>query len=356
MNELELPLDEALEAAKDIGVDYVWFTELRDRPQVAEMTDAEVDKLAEKIAAHGLEQMLISAGSPFKFTHLTDLDADGLPEHPEFRKDFDDLVRSMEIASRLGVDAVSVYSFAWPGEYTADKPTWPMRWLTRGGVIADVDMDKLVRAFSLVAEQAEKHDVDAVVSMMPWNYTNTTANFRLVIERVGSGRLKVMWGPADNYNCGEWDVATAGFDNVRPFLHSLHVKDLHVNDGLRLDFEYRPLGEGDVDYPAVLRSLLGPRQRSHTVGGDPLPSAERLGRGGHANQLRPPQSAGGAGPGEGLTGPESLPPPGDVRKGASSGTSALIRSGRPRLQAAPPAAGPAPPPRPSRGERGLRPC
>ena len=159
------------------------------------MTDAEVDKVAEKIAAHGLEQMLISAGSPFKFTHLTDLDADGLPGHPEFRKDFDDLVRSMEIASRLGVDAVSVYSFAWPGEYTADKPTWPMRWLTRGGVIADVDMDKLVRAFSLVAEQAEKYDVDAVVSMMPWNYTNTTANFRLGHRARGLRQAKGHVGP-----------------------------------------------------------------------------------------------------------------------------------------------------------------
>ena len=35
-----------------------------------------------------------------------------------------------------------------------------MRWLTRGGVIADVDMQKLVKAFSLVAEQAERYDVD----------------------------------------------------------------------------------------------------------------------------------------------------------------------------------------------------
>jgi len=255
MNELQLPLDEALETAKDIGVEYVWFTSLQDRPPVAELTDAEVDEVGEKVAAHGLKLMLISADSPFKFIHLTDLDADSLADHPEFRKDFDDLVRSMEIASRLGVGAVAAYSFAWPGEYTAGKPTWPMRWLTRGGVVADVDMEKLVRAFSLVVEQAEKHDVDVVVSMMPWNYTNTTTNFRLVAERVDSSRLKVMWGPADNYNCGEWDVATTGFNNVRPFLHSLHIKDLHVNDGLHLDFEYRPLGEGDVDFPTVLGNL-----------------------------------------------------------------------------------------------------
>jgi sugar phosphate isomerase/epimerase len=64
-----------------------------------------------------------------------------------------------------------------------------------------------------------------------------------------------MWGPADNWNSGEWDVVTAGFQNVRPFLHGLHLKDLHVSDGARLEFEYRPLGEGDVDYVTILRKL-----------------------------------------------------------------------------------------------------
>ena len=72
-----------------------------------------------------------------------------------------------------------------------------------------------------------------------------------------------MWGPADNINCGEWDTAVAGFQNVRPYLHGVHVKDLHVNDGLRLDFEYRPFGEGDVDYLTVLRNLR--RHRSDAV-------------------------------------------------------------------------------------------
>ena len=135
LNELQMPLDEALETAKDIGVDYVWFLDLRDRPPVADLTDAEVDEIGNKVAECGLKHMLISAGSPLKLLHLTELDANSLSKHPGFRKDFDDLVRSMEIASRLGVDAVSVYSFAWPGEYSGDKPTWPMRWMTRGGII-----------------------------------------------------------------------------------------------------------------------------------------------------------------------------------------------------------------------------
>jgi sugar phosphate isomerase/epimerase len=64
-----------------------------------------------------------------------------------------------------------------------------------------------------------------------------------------------MWGPADNINCGEWDVATTGFHNIRPYLHGLHLKDLHIIDGQQLRFEYCPIGDGDVDYLTVLRQL-----------------------------------------------------------------------------------------------------
>ena len=253
--ELQLPFDEALATAKEIGVESVWFNRLKDEVDVARMSDAEADRMAERVERQGLEIFLLSAGSSFKHIHLTDLKKDKLTEHEGFRTHLAELERCMEIASRIGVGAVGSFTFAWPGEYKAGKPTWPMRWLTRGGYIARVDMEKLVEAFTLVAEAAEKHGVDVALSMMPWNYTNTTGNFRRVVEAVGSSRLKVMWGPADNFNSGEWDVATAGFNNIRPYLHGLHLKDLHVMDGLNLKFEYRALGDGDVDYPEILRRL-----------------------------------------------------------------------------------------------------
>jgi len=259
LNELRLPFDEALAAAKDIGAEYVWFDRLPGETPIAEMSDAEVDRMADRVAGHGLKLFLISAESPFKFLHLTDLALDSIPDHPVFQQDLAKLARSMQIAARLGVGAACSYGFAWPGEYTAGKPTWPMRWATRGGLIADVDMDKLIRAFTLVLEEAERLRVDLVLTMMPWNYTNTTGNFRRLAERLGSPRVKVMWGPADNLNCGEADVATAGFLNVRPYLHCLHLKDIHVVDGSRLSFEYRPLGEGDVDYRTLLGNLRDSR-------------------------------------------------------------------------------------------------
>ena len=64
-----------------------------------------------------------------------------------------------------------------------------------------------------------------------------------------------MGAGGQTLNCGERDVATSGFVNVRPYLHSLHLKDLHIIDGKRLDYQYRPVDEGDVDFLTVLRSL-----------------------------------------------------------------------------------------------------
>ena len=166
-----------------------------------------------------------------------------------------------------------------------------MRWLTRGGVIAEVDMEKLVTAFTLVAEAAERYQVDVALSMMPWNYTNTTGNFRSLVERWAPAALTVMWGPADCWNCGEWDVATAGFANIRPYLHGLHLKDLHVLDGRKLKFEYRPLGDGDVDLPHHSARHARPRLRRLPL---PRPThfrpPQRLPQRGHADQL--PQPAG----------------------------------------------------------------
>lgn len=255
LGELDLPFDESLAFVKEQGGEYVWFNQISGDKPLARMSDAEIDGVGERVARHGLKIFLLNAGNPFKQIHLTDLSSKHPLDFPAVKQELADLVRSMAIARRLQVEAVGCFTFAWPGEYSAGKPTWPMRYATRGGIIAEVDFDKLVRVFEEVVRQAEQQGVNVALSMMPWNYTNTTSNFRRLVERINSPRLRVMWGPADNWNSGEWDVATTGFQNIRPFLHGLHLKDLHVQDGPQLKFEYKPLGEGDVDYVRIFRQL-----------------------------------------------------------------------------------------------------
>ena len=120
--ELGLPFDEGLARAKEIGADSVWFTSIADEPPIAEMSDAEAGRMAARVAKHGLELHVIAAGAPFKQLHLADLDLDTMQDDPAFRKEFDDLVRSMQIAVHLGIKTVNTFTFAWPGEYGPASP------------------------------------------------------------------------------------------------------------------------------------------------------------------------------------------------------------------------------------------
>ena len=108
--ELDLPAEEALGTARGMGAEYVWFSRLKDMAPVAEWSDNEVDRIGRLVEQHRLKWLVVSADNPFKNVHLTDLPLEGLAEHPLFQRHLKVLVRSMQIAQRLGVGAV--YSHA----------------------------------------------------------------------------------------------------------------------------------------------------------------------------------------------------------------------------------------------------
>ena len=157
----------------------------------------------------------------------------------------------MEIAARVGAGAVICYSLSWPGEWTqsgswTQSPLFAMRWATHGGIISELTLDYLAEIFRYVCEQAEAHGklpryrwhqscillkmpaiplptgVDVVLSMRPFHYVSCARNFRALAERVGSPRLKVQWSPGDCCLSNEMDMA-AGFADLRPYLHGLHL-------------------------------------------------------------------------------------------------------------------------------------
>lgn len=115
LDEMKLPFDEGLATAKRIGAEYVWFSELPGETPIASMSDAQVDEMGERVARHGLKLFQICAANPFHYIRLADLEPETFQTDPNFRKDFDALVRSMQIARRLGVRAVLAYGLSWPG-------------------------------------------------------------------------------------------------------------------------------------------------------------------------------------------------------------------------------------------------
>tara|TARA_Y100000588_G_scaffold390868_1_gene497628 strand:- start:539 stop:1477 length:939 start_codon:yes stop_codon:yes gene_type:complete len=245
---------DALRLGRELGAPFAW-TDLDFA--LDGVGDGGLDAVGKLADEHGVK-LFVLGNDAFSRLYLTDIDLEKPLDNPQLRRDMDRLVEAMQAAAHLGVGAVIAHSFLWPGNWAS----WPMRWLTRGGVIAEVDLQKLVRIFTIVLEHTEKYDLDLVLGNLPWHYAASTANFRLLAERLGSPRVKFMWGPADNLTIGEFDSATAGFDNIRPYLHSLHMKDLHIRprdtDQIKRqnkDIDYRPLGEGDVDYPTILRIM-----------------------------------------------------------------------------------------------------
>ncbi len=255
LNETGLPFEQAAELAQELGAGYAEVAVKSD-----DLNDAHAARCRQVLDATGLQAHVVLLGpTPFKRIHIDQIELADLATNPEFVHDLDILRRGIAFAKIVGSPNVHVDGFAWPGEYQADgelvSPTWRQRYTTGGGEIPPAELDKLAKAFGIAADLAERQDIAIGTGMMPWNYTNTSGNFRRIMERVGSPRLKCKWGPADNYHSGELDTVTTGYQNLKPYLVSLHPKNVHVLDGPGLKFQYGPIESGDLDYAALFRTF-----------------------------------------------------------------------------------------------------
>ena len=235
LGELQQPFEQSLATARDLGAHYVWCGTHSNNRSLYELADDEIDQAAEQVAAHGLEFFLIDGAGLFKTVHLAELEPGKMLEHDQFKEHFTKLERAMEVSARSGDRCGRLQQLRLAGRvhrrqaHLADAPGQRAAASSPTG-----DMEKLVEAFSLFADIAEKYDVDIAFLMMQWNYGNTSRNFRRIVEAVGSRRFKALWCPADNYNCGEVDNATAGFEKPaplparRPRQGSPHHKRLHA--------------------------------------------------------------------------------------------------------------------------------
>ena len=95
LSELKLPFARELDAARDLGAEYVWFEGARPggdsgipggEPCIATMSDAEADAMGESVARRGLKLYQICAYRPFHNTRLVGLTPDKLLEDAAFRE------------------------------------------------------------------------------------------------------------------------------------------------------------------------------------------------------------------------------------------------------------------------------
>ena len=72
LGELQLPFEESLAAARDLGAQYVWCGAHSDNRALFELSDTEIDEAARLVDAHGLKFFFIdpSISSPANNTQL----------------------------------------------------------------------------------------------------------------------------------------------------------------------------------------------------------------------------------------------------------------------------------------------
>ncbi|MBQ42607.1 MAG: hypothetical protein CME15_09125, partial [Gemmatimonadetes bacterium] len=91
LGELQLPFEESLAAARDLGAQYVWCGAHSDNRALFELSDTEIDEAARLVDAHGLKFFFIDSGGMFKQVHLAELEKGRMLEHAQFKQHFDRL-------------------------------------------------------------------------------------------------------------------------------------------------------------------------------------------------------------------------------------------------------------------------
>ncbi len=258
-----LPFEEAVGIAQELGARFVEYSVPEDK-----LTDEHADYRKRILDDAGLHTHAVgcSPPNPFKKLHIDEVELAELGAYPEFKRDLDNIRRSMAFAKIVEAPQVQCSGFAWPGEFRTGKrpgPTWSKRYAAGGGFIPPAELEKIVQAFRWVADLADEHDIDVLLSVHPWEYVNTSRHYLEIVEQIDSTRFKAKWCPGDAILSGEFDTVTTGFENLKPYLTSLHLKDTRTIDGPSCKFEWCELGTGDPDYAALFRSFA--RDRTDVV-------------------------------------------------------------------------------------------
>jgi sugar phosphate isomerase/epimerase len=246
LNETALPFEEAVGLAQELGARYVEYS-------------VPPEELTEKHAAYckrilddaGLQTHVVGCTPPpFKILHIDEVEHAELPTHSEFVRDLDNLRRSMAFGKFVGAPQAQCSGFAWPGEFhkfERPSPTWSKRYAADGGIIPPAELEKIVEAFRIVADLADEHDIDVLLMVHPWEYVNTSRHYLEIVTPLDSPRFKAKWCPGDAMLSVESDTVTTGYENLRLYLTSLHLKDTRTIDGPSCKFEWCELGTGDPD-------------------------------------------------------------------------------------------------------------
>ncbi|MEJ7653931.1 MAG: sugar phosphate isomerase/epimerase [Chloroflexia bacterium] len=218
-DEIDPDLDLQLETLAEESIQHL---DLRGAwgKNVLDLTDEDLARVNEKLSAADVKVACI--GSPIGKIGVED----------EFAPHLERFKRAMHAADSLGAPYIRIFSFFIPeGEDPADH---------RGEV-----MDRM----GALLKEAEGSEVALLHENEKHIYGDVPSRCLDLHQQFDTPQFRAAWDPANYVQCGVRPY-TEGFDDLRPYIGYIHVKDSKLDTG-----EITPAGEGDGQWPETLASL-----------------------------------------------------------------------------------------------------
>lgn len=235
----KLSLDETLQLCQDAGYEAIELVFGEGRDPDVNMSDDEIRGVKAKCDAAGIEVGSSIAQYAERGSLLS-------PDSAEREQGKKSLVRSVEIANVLGVDAVLLH----PGQLTA-AGTYEEAWDVMLGILKDV------------APLAEEKGVSIGVENV-WNkFLLSSREMAQFVDAVGSKRVGTYLDTANMMAYGYPEHWIRGLGD--------RIVRVHFKDFARREHRFVNLMDGDTDWATIMKDLRAIGYEApviHEVGGD----------------------------------------------------------------------------------------
>ncbi len=219
-DEISPDLTEQLDTLSEESIRHLELRSVWNR-NVLDLTDDELKQVKTAISECGVG--VSSIGSPIGKVPIVE---DFAPHLERFR-------RALQAAKVMETRYVRVFSFFMPED---DDP--------------DIYRDEVLERMGALASEAE----DAGITLLHENekeiYGDTPSRCLDILTQVNSPALRAAWDAANFVQCGVDRPFTEGYEELRPFIEYVHVKDAMAGCG-----QVVPAGEGDGELSETILAL-----------------------------------------------------------------------------------------------------
>jgi sugar phosphate isomerase/epimerase len=271
-DEISDDFERTLVFAQELGIWDIEFKALWKEP-LDSASQERLGKARDLLDSYEMQVCVLEPGT-FKSLLLGDVPLDQMEDQPGFQEHVQRLRSQLAAAQFLGAPLVRVFSFRREGMVGSGNPS-PRH--PGGGPFPEEMQEKVARALRLACQEAERVEVTLALENVRSCWGDGGRNTALILERVDSPWLSVLWDPVSGFVSGEEDAYPAGYEAVRPYMSHVHLKDAVVDDEATGLTRWERIGDGDanlVEHLVALRDdgyagCIGIETHWSPPGGDP---------------------------------------------------------------------------------------